>query len=474
MAPKGKKVKRSAAASAAAKAAADRADSGMFSRFGTYVDALYDPEAARDDLKLAPSAEPHPGAARAVPFDIDYTSTADDEILVAKMYPRLENTIVVNKSGTVPAPSVENSVFFDFEDTLPAQTTVGMVGRPVLVYGGTTTPDFELPFESAPVTTSGFQNLACGFSIGAAAAIQIQVVNRGDFGMKVYLYQRDTVTGVWSAATQREVTARATATGSLTASANGSNGFAIAVVNASDSVRSLKLRVMFNLPLTGSARVSVTYPASTSKAFSALTTSQAIDEYRTVAMNLRLTCMGDLTTTGGRVACALVPREFVPDPSDPVGSVAKLPIGAYDGKLIDGGDVIWQPRRKDDYDFQPPEWDYGSYYLILVARLAKQNTSVRIKASYNYEIFSLDPNLGGMAYCPSAFGLQEVLRLVFASVSAASGNDGHELKASKAAAVFSEMIKKPITWIRAHPEEALAFAKKAAKAVAKVAVAALL
>jgi hypothetical protein len=227
---------------------------------------------------------------------------------------------------------------------------------------------------------------------------------------------------------------------------------------------------MYNISLAAATRVVVTYPTTTSEGFSALTSGQAIDEFRTVAMNLRLTCMGDLTTTGGRAVCALVPREFIPDPADPVGSVAKLPIRAYDGKLIDGCDIIWQPRTANDYSFQPPEWDLGAYYLIVVARLAKAHTSIRLKGSYNYEIFSLDPSIGGMSFCPSAFGLQEVLSFVFASVAPGSSNDGHPQKSKSALAVLGALLKKPLTWVRENPQEAFALAKKVAKAAAAIAL----
>ncbi len=466
----GRKGKRSAARAAAEKVAAERGDSRMFSRFSSYVDTLYDPEGAGSDLKLAPSEFARAGAPRRVPFDIDYESAADNEVFIAKMYPRLENTIVVNKGRvSSPAASAENSVFFEFEDTIPAQTTASMLGRPFSAFGGTTTPDFELPFEAAPVVTGGVNNVCCAFSVAAAQVLRITLVNRGDYGMRVILYQRDTVLGTFASSATVEVTARSTLTISQTSSANGSNGYAIQVVNASDSTRSLSLKVMYNLSIASAGRVTLTYPNVTSQGYSALTAGQAIDEFRTVAMSLRLTCMGDLTTTGGRAVCALVPREFVPDPADPVGSVAKLPMGAYDGKLIDGCDIIWQPRTAADYSFQPPEWDLGAYYLIVVAKLAKQNTSIRIKGSYNYEIFSLDPSIGGMSYCPSAFGLQEVLAYVFATVPPGSSNEGHLEKAKNAVRVMARLLSKPITWIRENPDQALKLAKTVAKGVAMAA-----
>jgi hypothetical protein len=474
---KNRKDKKAAASAAARNVADARADSAMFSRFERYVNDLYDPEGARTDLVLSPSSEPHPGAPRAVPFDKDYESSVDGEIFIAKMYPRLEKTVTLNTGGAgVPAANSENSVFLDFEDTLPAQTSVGMLGRPATVMGGTTTPDFELPFEAVSVVTGGLPNLCIGASVPPASTVSFLMINRCDYGLRFTPYQRDTVTGVWSASATREVGARASLLSTFTASsANGTNGYALVVTNASDSVRALKSRFLINTSAAGGGgRIALTYPTAAPSSWSALDSSQKIDECRTVAMNMRLTCMASSLKDGGRVACALVPREFVPDPADPLGSVARLPIGSYDGKLRDGCDITWQPRRKDDYDYQPPEWDLGSYYIIVVARLAEANTSIRLKASYNYEIFSLDPNLGGMAYCPSAFGLQEVLRYVFANVPAGSSNDGHLRKKETALAILGGLAKKPLKWIMNNPEEAKRIAMKIASTVAKAAAVALI
>lgn len=462
--------KRVSAQSAVQSVAAARGDASMFNRFADYIDTLYAPDAS-EDLSLAPCSVPHPAAPRRVPFDIDYSSGAANEVVVYKMYARPERTIVASTGAVaVPGPSTENAVFWDFEDTLPLQTTTGLIGRPTIAYGGTLDPDFELPFEAAPATVGGLQTYAIAASVGAAATLPVTVLNRCDYGMRVRLYQRDTVTGVWSGAVASEVGARGQSSFNIVSSANGSNGYALTIQNASDSPRALSCRLMLNVPSSSPTRVSLTYPASTSKNYSAITSSQKIDEFRTTAMSLMLTCMGDLTTTGGRVVCALVPREFIPDPNNIIGSIAALPIGAYDGKLQDGAHIIWQPRSFQDSQFNEVQWDHSSHYIIIAASLAKANTEIRIKGSYNYEIFSLDPSIGGMSYCPSAFGLNEVLNAVVASVRPGSSNDGHFDKVKRAAAAVAALAKRPLEWVIKNPGDALALAKRAAKIAATVAM----
>lgn len=456
---KGRKAKQQAAADASKRRASERLDVGMFSRFQPYVETMYDPE--NGSGALFPSEHTHMGASRRKPIIITYTSQEDDETVVFKMYPRLENTIVQSTGGTVPAPDSTNQVFFVFEGTVPADTVVGLLGRAPVASSGRGGPESELPLTTAAL--GGRSSLGVEISTPAGGNLPFMVVSGCDFGFRINPYYRDAVTGVWTATTTNAIPANSTVGFTTGTIANGISGFGFNIHNTSASPRALRFSVVVNGFNSNSvAPVVLTYPASASQSISALTDAQALDEFRTVAMSLRLTCMGDLTTTAGQVACALVPREFVPDPDDVVGSIAQLPTGAYDGKLIDGCDVIWQPRIAVDYDYQPPESDKGAYYIIVAARLAKANTPIRIKASYNYEVFSLDPALGMMQYCPSAFGLQEVLQAVFSAVPPGSSNDGHVSKFRRALAALRSVVKKPIEWVIEHPAEVATMAKAAA------------
>lgn len=459
-AKRGKSAKRTEVRTAVAKVSSARVDRDLYERFGAYMEVLFDPEDAGG--ALAPSEYTHAAAARRKPFDLSYTSSGTNQYVVYKMYPRITKTIVESRGGSVPAPSANNVVFFEFEDTVGAQTVAGLAGRPVVASGGDSTPDYELPLIAASL--GGQSSLAVAATTPAAGNVPVMVVNRGDFGCRVNFYYQDAVTLVWTATTTYGVPAGGTLIFNTGAVANGISGFGFNVHNASDSPRSLKLTVMVNMRNFSFAPVVLTYPASSSKGVSTLDDPQAIDEFRVVAMSMKLTCMGDLTTTAGRVACALVPREFVPDPNDPVSSIAQLPIGAYDGKLVDGCHIVWQPRTAQDYSFQAPEFDGGSYYIIVAALLAHDATPIRLKASFNYEIFSLDPSIGAMTYCPSAFGLQEVTQAVFASVPPGSSNDGHLKKVKAVGRVIQRLMSYPIQWVRDNPDKAISLAKMAAAA----------
>lgn len=456
----GKKQKRAAARAAVERVGASRVDRELYERFGAYMEVLYDPEDATG--ALAPSEYTHAAAARRKPFDLSYTSSGTNQFVVYKMYPRITKTIIENRGGTVPAASADNVIFFELEDTIGAQTVAGLAGRPVVAYGGNATPDFELPMVSA--TLGGQSSLAVAATAPAAANVPLMAINRGDFGCRINMYYQDAVTLVWTAMATLPVPAGATVNFTTGAIANGISGFGFNVHNASDSPRSLKVNILVNERTPSLLPVVLAYPASASKGVSTLDDPQAIDQFRVTAMSMKLTCMGDLTTTAGRVACALVPREFVPDPADPVSSIAQLPIGAYDGKLVDGCHIIWQPRTAADYSFQAPESDAGSYYIVVAALLAHDATPIRLKASFNYEIFSLDPSIGAMSYCPSAFGLQEVTQAVFASVPPGSSNDGHLKKVKAVGRVLQRLVNYPIQWVRDNPDKAIALAKMAAAA----------
>ncbi len=455
----GRKLKQQRASEAAHRRGAQGIDSSLFTRFAPYVESLYDPENASG--ALFPSEHAHMGASRRKPFNITYTSAVDNETVIFKMYPRLNKTIVKSVDGTVPVPSALNQVFIDFEGNLAANSVSGLAGRPVVASGGQGSPDFELPMAAAVL--GGQNSLAVACSVPAASNLFTMFVNRGDFGIRVNPYYRDAGTGVWTAMTTFAVPAGASIQVGTTVIANGISGFGFNLHNTSDSARFIRLSAAVNTVNTStSSTVVLTYPASTSSEISALADSQNLDQYRTTAMSMRLTCMGDLTTTAGQVACALVPREFVPDPNDIVGSIAQLPTGAFDGKLLEGCDIIWQPRQVEDYDYQAPEFDKGSHYLIVAANLAHANTPIRLKASYNYEIFSLDPTLGMMQFCPSAFGLQEVLQAVFSAVPPGSSNDKHSGKFKGALAALKAVVSKGVKWVQDHPAEVAAAAKAAA------------
>lgn len=451
---KGRKGKRAAASNAVQRAADARVDKEMFTRFEPYIATLYDPE--HPSVSLAPSVHTHQGESRRKPFVITYTSAVDDETVVFKMYPRPTKTIVQSMGGTTPAASTNNQVFFEFEGMVPAQTVVGMAGRALVVSGGAGAADFELPI--IPVSLGGHASLGVEASTPATIPIPILAVNRGDYGLRINPYYRNAATSVWTALPTAAVPAGATIGIPSGGLPDGTSGWGMNVHNASDTPRFLKLTFVVNNYINGINPGTLTYPAVLSAGISALDSTQALDEFRTVAMMMRLTCMGDLTTTAGQVACAMVPREFVPDPDDVVGSIASLPVNSFEGKLIDGCDVIWQPRTEDDFKFQAPEFDKGSYYLIIAARLAHADTPIRLKASYNYEIFTLDPNLGNMRYCPSAFGLDEVTQVVFSTVPPGSSNDGHKSKLAAALAVAKRVGSLPLAWLRENPDKAMEIA----------------
>jgi hypothetical protein len=302
--------------------------------------------------------------------------------------------------------------------------------------------------------------------------VPFALINRGEEGFQVRIWYRDAVTALWGGVGggYYPILAGQSLLLSTGAVANGIDRFAILYRNGSTSTRSIKSTVVIN-ERNSAAPVVLTYPASTYKSYAVLTDAQNLDEVMVRAMSMRLTCMGDLTTVGGRVACALVPREFIPDSADPVGSIAQLPTGAYDGKLEDGCHIMWQPREQQDFSYRPPEYDDRSHYLIIAVLLAKLGTPIRLKASFNYEIFSLNPSLGSMSWCPSGFGLLEVLSAVFAAVPPGSSNDGpngHLKKKRSALKSIGRLAKKSIQWVMKNPGEAAAMAAKAAAMAAVV------
>jgi hypothetical protein len=447
----GRKQKRDQALSAAERAREPRVDKEMFSRFDPYIATLYCPEEPRN--ALAPHVKPHPGDTRRKPFDITMSSSGANETVVFKMYPRLSDTIMKNKGGTVPTPDTMNQVFIDFEDAVSADSVIGTAGRNILAQGGRGTKDFELPMTT--VSLGGRNSMVVESATPAASALNVMYVNKGDYGVRVNPYYRDAVTGVWTALATLAVPAGATVPISSGAIANGTSGYGFNVHNTAAASRFIKLSVVQNCQITGITTPALTYPASPWSSESAVIDAQALDEFRTVAMSMKLTWLGDLTTAAGRVACALVPREFVPDPDDVVGSIARLPIGAYDGQLKEGCHIIWQPRTEDDFKYQACEFDRGSYYIIIAALLAQPNTPIRLKASYNYEIFTLDPTIANMRFCPSAFGLDEVTQVVFENVPPGSSNDGHKSKLAAAMAVARKIANMPLQWVRENPEKAM-------------------
>lgn len=445
---KGKQLR---AEQAVAAAAASRLDSAMFSRFGPYIKTLYDPDNPGE--YLAPSVHTHQGDSRRKPIVFSHVAATDNETVIFKMYPRPTKTLVKSFGGATPAPSVLNSVYWEFEGVVAPQSVVGLVGRSVLAFGGQGAQDFELPLVAALL--GGQSSLAVEASTAATDNVPYIIVNRGDYGLRVNPYYQDAVTDVWTAGATFGVPAGATLNSSTGAVANGIKAWGFNVHNASDTPRFLRLSISWNVSIPGVISKTLTYPAVASSAISALDVVQTWDEFRTTAMSMLLTFTGDPLTAGGLVACALVPREFVPDPLDPVGSIAQLAQNNYDGKLIDGCHIVWQPRTVDDFKYQKPEFDDGSYYIIIAANLAHADTSIRLRASYNYEFFSLDPNLGNMRYCPSAFGLDEVTQVVFSQVSPASSNDGHLKKLRAALEVAKKIAMMPLDWVRENPDKAM-------------------
>lgn len=446
-----RKGKQARAADAVDQAARQRVDSAMFSRFGPYIKTLYDPDNPGEDL--CPSVHTHQGDSRRKPIVFSHVAAADNETVVFKMYPRPTKTLMKSFGGTTPAAATTNQVFFEFEGVVAAQSVVGMAGRNLVTLGGAGAEDFELP--QVVATIGGQASLGVEASTPAAASVPTLLVNRGDYGLRVNPYYRDAVTHAWAALSTAAVPAGATVALPTGAIANGIEAFGFNIHNASDTPRFLKLTWVVNSLVNGTAPAVLTYPTVASSSVSALDSVQSWDQFRTVAMSMLLTFTGDPLTAGGLVACALVPREYVPDLNDPVGAIAALPENAYDGPLSEGCHIVWQPRTDEDFKFQQPEFDDGSYYIIIAANIAHKDTSIRLRASYNYEFFSLDPNLGNMRYCPSAFGLDEVTQVVFSQVGPASSNDGHKSKLAAALAVAKKIASMPLDWLRENPEKAM-------------------
>jgi len=471
--PKGRKAKAASATASARSVGSARAgpaaavDRSLFDRFESYVGTLYDPESYNGEL--SPSSYPHQGASRLKYFDDSYVSSVANEIVVFKMYPRLWDTLESSVGGTTPAPSTNNTATVVFESTIAANTTTGGVGRTELVFGGPEgSQDFALTTSIDNVTGFSVNAFACATPAGVA--MPFLLVNNGASAAQIRPYYYDPVTLTWGGMGGGFYPLAAGSSYSLASTfPNGASKFAVLYRNGSTEVRSVKLSVCFNMRNPSAAPLTLTYPSGgTSKFQAVLSDPQAIQEDIVRAMSIKLTCMGDLTTTAGRVACALVPRHWTPDPTNVIGSIAALPTGAYDGKLVDGGFITWQPREQQDFTFSPPEVDDDSHYIIMAAQLAHPDTPIRVKSTYVYEVFSLDPSLGSMAWCPSGFGLMEVLATVYAAVPVGSSNDGHKAKKKGALVAMRRLASKGIKWIMENPAEAAAMAAKAAAMVALV------
>lgn len=427
----------------------------LFSRFEEAVHDIYAPSESAG--KLGPSLYPHQGASRKKPFNISYTSAADGEVFVAKLYPRTRDTVVVSVGGTVPGSSADNSISVHYEQPLAGGLYLQTPNR-ALAYGGNDgSENFELPtFSASPVAFTPMTCVAC--TLPAATAFSSQIVNNGTDAFRVGVASREGGTGTWSQTPLYAISAGASISFSYTTPAGGSNAMAFIIRNTSSDVRQVNLSCHFNV---GSAAppATITYPASPSKSHSALEDPQDIDEVLIRSADMLLTCMGDLTTTGGRAVAALVPREWAPDSSDIVGSIASLPNNVYDGKLIDGSHVVWQPREQQDFTYSPIETDERSHYIIVAAVLAKAATSIRLKATLNYEVFSTDPTLGAMSWNPSGFGYLEVLAAVFSAVGPASENSSHLDKLKSALRAVRALSRRGVKFVMENPE----LAAKAAK-----------
>jgi len=445
--------------------ASSRADRELFERFAGYLGDIYDPAGATP--RLAPSRDVHFGAPRRKPFDISYTAgSGGNELVIFKMYPRLEHTLLKSVGGTVPPAGVDNVAFFRVEGSVGPDTTTGTTGMNFNAYGGVDDPEFELATSQAVV--SGSNTDIVEVAAGPAAAVPMTVVNRSAYGFRLYTYLRETGTGTWmSMASFNNIVIPAGA--SFTSSASLAAGFdaiAFLVRNGNTSTtKAINFEVVMNGKVPSSTAQTLTYPAGTSSSLSVLSGNQDLDEFRIVGMSMLLTCMGAYDTLAGRVACAMVPRHWTPDPADPLGSIAALPVGAWDGPLEKGCHIVWQPREGQDFSYNPIEWDNGSYYIIIAALLTQPYTPIRLKGSCNYEIFTLDPAIGAMAPCPSAFGLNEVMSAVFASVPPGSSNDDHPKKKRGVLAVVRRLAKQPLDWVMKNPEEVIRMGKLAAAAL---------